>query len=100
MTGAGTIPAVQARYSGNVLVTVPIVLACLHHLCCGTCHRRRTCVTDRGIKMSGFKKRPFLPFIVLLALLFAGSHTVRAQTLNAVRERGTLNCGVGQGLLG
>jgi general L-amino acid transport system substrate-binding protein len=50
--------------------------------------------------MSGFKKRPFLPFIVLLALLFAGSHTVRAQTLNAVKERGTLNCGVGQGLLG
>jgi general L-amino acid transport system substrate-binding protein len=51
--------------------------------------------------MSGFKKRPvFLPVIALLALLLAGSHPAQAQTLKAVKERGTLNCGVGQGLLG
>jgi general L-amino acid transport system substrate-binding protein len=51
--------------------------------------------------MSGLKKRPvFLPLIMLLTLLFAGGHSVHAQTLNAVKERGTLNCGVGQGLLG
>ena len=51
--------------------------------------------------MSGLKKRPvFLPLILLLTLLFAGGRSVHAQTLNAVKERGTLNCGVGQGLLG
>jgi general L-amino acid transport system substrate-binding protein len=51
--------------------------------------------------MSGFKRRPvFLPLIALLALLFASGHPARAQTLKAVMERGTLNCGVGQGLLG
>jgi general L-amino acid transport system substrate-binding protein len=51
--------------------------------------------------MSDFKRRPvFLPLIALLALLFASSHPARAQTLKAVMERGTLNCGVGQGLLG
>ena len=51
--------------------------------------------------MSGFKKHPIiLPVIALLALLFAGGDPARAQTLNAVKERGTLNCGVGQGLLG
>ncbi|MGH6641090.1 MAG: amino acid ABC transporter substrate-binding protein [Bradyrhizobium sp.] len=51
--------------------------------------------------MSGFKKRPTIrPVIALLALLFAFSHPADAQTLNAVKERGTLNCGVGQGLLG
>jgi general L-amino acid transport system substrate-binding protein len=37
---------------------------------------------------------------ILLAFLFAGSLPVRAQTLKTVKERGTLNCGVGQGLLG
>jgi len=37
---------------------------------------------------------------VLLAALVAGSPAVRAQTLTAVKARGTLNCGVGQGLLG
>jgi general L-amino acid transport system substrate-binding protein len=37
---------------------------------------------------------------MLLAMLIAGSPPVRAQTLKAVQERGTLNCGVGQGLLG
>jgi general L-amino acid transport system substrate-binding protein len=51
--------------------------------------------------MSGFKKRLLiLPVIALLALLFADGDPARAQTLNAVKERGTLNCGVGQGLLG
>ena len=37
---------------------------------------------------------------MLLAMLIAGGPPVRAQTLKAVKERGTLNCGVGQGLLG
>lgn len=51
--------------------------------------------------MSGFKKRPpLLSIVVLLALLLAGSHPAQAQTLKTVMERGTLNCGVGQGLLG
>ncbi|CAN7717409.1 amino acid ABC transporter substrate-binding protein [Bradyrhizobium sp. LjRoot220] len=51
--------------------------------------------------MSGIKKRPIIaPVIALLALLFASGDPARAQTLNAVKQRGTLNCGVGQGLLG
>ena len=51
--------------------------------------------------MSGFKRRAVLfPIIALLAVLVAGSDPAQAQTLNAVKERGTLNCGVGQGLLG
>ncbi|MBR0694465.1 amino acid ABC transporter substrate-binding protein [Bradyrhizobium lablabi] len=37
---------------------------------------------------------------MLLVLIAVDSPPVRAQTLNAVKERGTLNCGVGQGLLG
>lgn len=37
---------------------------------------------------------------MLLAALVVCSPTVRAQTLAAVKERGTLKCGVGQGLLG
>jgi general L-amino acid transport system substrate-binding protein len=37
---------------------------------------------------------------MLLAMLIAGSPPVCAQTLKAVKERGSLNCGVGQGLLG
>jgi general L-amino acid transport system substrate-binding protein len=41
-----------------------------------------------------------LTAVMLLAMLIAGSPPVRAQTLKAVQERGTLNCGVGQGLLG
>jgi general L-amino acid transport system substrate-binding protein len=46
-------------------------------------------------------KRSFaLTIAVLMAALVAGGPTVRAQTLNAVKERGTLNCGVGKGLLG
>jgi general L-amino acid transport system substrate-binding protein len=51
--------------------------------------------------MPGCTIRPFiLTVIASLTLLFAVGHPARAQTLNAVRERGTLNCGVGQGLLG
>ena len=51
--------------------------------------------------MPVFKKRPvILPIITLLALVFAGGFPARAQTLKAVKERGTLNCGVSQGLLG
>jgi general L-amino acid transport system substrate-binding protein len=37
---------------------------------------------------------------VLLAALVAAGAPTQAQTLKAVKERGTLNCGVGQGLLG
>ncbi|MBR0799037.1 amino acid ABC transporter substrate-binding protein [Bradyrhizobium jicamae] len=37
---------------------------------------------------------------ILLAAFVIGSPAGRAQTLAAVKERGTLNCGVGQGLLG
>src|SRR5258708_5742000 len=51
--------------------------------------------------MSGFKKRPIiLPVIALLTLVFAGGGPACSQTLNAVKERGTLYCGVSQGLLG
>src|ERR1700756_1246074 len=51
--------------------------------------------------MLGLKKRPIiLPVIALLIIGFAGCHPARTQTLNAVKERGTLNCGVSQGLLG
>src|SRR5262245_29758573 len=37
---------------------------------------------------------------MLLTMLTAGGPPVHAQTLKAVKERGTLNCGVSQGLLG
>lgn len=44
------------------------------------------------------------PFVLIAATLFvmlvAGSPQGHTQTLKAVKERGTLNCGVGQGLLG
>ena len=51
--------------------------------------------------MPDSKKRPIiLAAVMLLALLVAGSHPAGAQTLKAVKERGTLNCGVSQGLLG
>jgi general L-amino acid transport system substrate-binding protein len=51
--------------------------------------------------MPGSKRRPvFLSLIALLALTFASALQARAQTLKAIMERGTLNCGVGQGLLG
>ncbi len=37
---------------------------------------------------------------ILLGSFVIGSYSVSAQTLKAVKERGTLNCGVSQGLLG
>ena len=47
-----------------------------------------------------FKKpNVILPILALIAFVLA-SHPARAQTLKAVHERGTLNCGVSQGLLG
>src|SRR3954452_19042674 len=51
--------------------------------------------------MSDPKKRTVIvSAVMLLALVLAGSHPARTQTLRAVKERGTLNCGVSQGLLG
>jgi general L-amino acid transport system substrate-binding protein len=51
--------------------------------------------------MPDSRTRPFiLAAVTLLALLIAGNCPARAQTLKAVRERGMLNCGVSQGLLG
>src|SRR5215207_11712028 len=51
--------------------------------------------------MPDFSKRPvILTAVLLLATLVAGGPTARAQTLKAVKERGTPNCGVSQGLLG
>src|SRR5882757_3756208 len=51
--------------------------------------------------MPGYKKRPVsFPVMAMLALVFWGGPGARAQTLKAVKERGTLNCGVSQGLLG
>ena len=51
--------------------------------------------------MSGFTKRHLiLRIIVLLAFVLAGGLPAGAQTLKAVKERGMLNCGVSQGLLG
>ena len=56
---------------------------------------------DRETRMPDSIKRPvILTAAMLLAFLAAGSHPARAQTLKAVQERGTLNCGVSQGLLG
>ena len=56
---------------------------------------------NREIQMPDFLSRPvILPIIALLAFVFAGGDPSRAQTLSAVKERGSLNCGVGQGLLG
>jgi general L-amino acid transport system substrate-binding protein len=56
---------------------------------------------DRETGMPYCTRRPFaLTTAMLLAMLIADSPPVRAQTLKAVKERGTLNCGVGQGLLG
>ena len=40
------------------------------------------------------------PFFLSVAMLLAMLAPAAAQTLKAVKERGTLNCGVGQGLLG
>lgn len=51
--------------------------------------------------MSFFRTQRFiLTAIALLALLLAGNAPAGAQTLKTVKERGTLNCGVSQGLLG
>ncbi len=51
--------------------------------------------------MPDLSKRPVIvTAITLLALVVTGSYPARAQTLKAVKERGTLNCGVSQGLLG
>jgi general L-amino acid transport system substrate-binding protein len=51
--------------------------------------------------MPDFWKRPLIfAAIPLLALVAAANHPAQAQTLKAVKERGTLNCGVSQGLLG
>ena len=50
--------------------------------------------------MPDFKKQTvILPILALLAFVLAGL-PAGAQTLKAVKERGTLNCGVSQGLLG
>src|SRR6266478_5750275 len=57
--------------------------------------------TDHETKMSDFKKRStLLPVIALLTFIVADSLPAGAQTLKAVKDRGTLNCGVSQGLLG
>jgi general L-amino acid transport system substrate-binding protein len=51
--------------------------------------------------MPDLRKRPaVLRAIALLALFVAGSYPAGAQTLKAVQQRGTLSCGVSQGLLG
>jgi general L-amino acid transport system substrate-binding protein len=48
-----------------------------------------------------FKKQAvFFAIIAWLSFVVAARHPALAQTLNAVKERGALNCGVGQGLLG
>ena len=51
--------------------------------------------------MRDFRKQRFiLTAVMLLILLVAGNPRAVAQTLKAVKERGALNCGVSQGLLG
>ena len=51
--------------------------------------------------MLGSEKRlGALIFIVVLAISIASTDRSDAQTLKTVRERGTLNCGVSQGLMG
>src|SRR4029079_12121422 len=50
--------------------------------------------------MPDFNRRTVItPILALLAFVVAGL-PASAQTLKAVKERGTLNCGVSQGLLG
>src|SRR6201986_1947176 len=55
----------------------------------------------RGCMPSFFEKR-FGTFSVaaLVALSLVSANPSAAQTLKAVKERGTLNCGVSQGLMG
>jgi general L-amino acid transport system substrate-binding protein len=50
--------------------------------------------------ISNLAKRTKALMFVLLVLIVGCSIPVRAQTLKTVKERGTLNCGVSQGLLG
>ena len=57
--------------------------------------------TDRGIRMPRFIGRPgILAVVTLLALAVMPAQSAISQTLKAVKERGMLNCGVSQGLLG
>ena len=50
---------------------------------------------------SFFEKRfGAFPVVVLIALCLFSAYPTAAQTLKAVKERGTLNCGVSQGLMG
>src|SRR5215510_13588282 len=56
---------------------------------------------ERETGMHHCTRRPLLlAATMFLAALVATSPPAAAQTLKAVKERGTLNCGVGQGLLG
>ena len=90
LSGARTVPL------RNALVTLPGVLACLRPL--GP--KSVLTATDREIQMPDFNRRSvILPILALLAFVVAGL-PAGAQTLKAVKERGTLNCGVSQGLLG
>ena len=50
--------------------------------------------------MSKIAKRTRALIIALSALILGCNSPVQAQTLKTVKERGTLNCGVSQGLLG
>src|SRR5215469_4892354 len=62
---------------------------------------RHRAVTDFETEMPDCTIRfSILTAAMLAVTLVAGGPPVRAQTLKAVKERGTLNCGVGQGLLG
>ena len=50
--------------------------------------------------MPDFNRRPVIFLILALLAFVLTGLPASAQTLKAVKERGTLNCGVGQGLLG
>ena len=50
--------------------------------------------------MSDCTRLPLLFTVAMLVAALIASSPAGAQTLKAVKERGTLNCGVGQGLLG
>ena len=50
--------------------------------------------------MPNFRKRPVIFTAITLLAMLVGNCLARAQTLKAVKERGTLICGVSQGLLG
>ena len=57
---------------------------------------------NMGRRMASYFEKRFGAFavIAMLASLVVSANQCAAQTLNAVKERGTLNCGVGQGLMG